>query len=153
MASNLDIRALRDTYSLEPCGNSINTDYYALDEGLLIAIPHDGSKDTGDTALSNREEQAKYFRERGQRGGIVIFFDRMTSQDKDARRVYERMDDVLTATALVGGTMLTRAMVSFFLGLAKTRVPIKLFADIGPALVWLRERNATSDRALGYPDQ
>ena len=82
----------------------------------------------------------------------MIFFDRMTSQDKDARKVYERMDDVLTGTAMVGGSALTRAMISFFLGIARPRVPIKLFAEFGDAVAWLEGINRQADRALGRGD-
>ena len=148
MVSTLDVEALVQRYSMKRTGESDNTVYYALDDGVLVAVPHEGSKDTGSSARSNRAEQVKYFRERGKKGGIVIFFDRMLSQDKDARRVYEGMDVALTCTALVGGSMLARAMFSFFLGIARPRVPVKLFGDFESALSWVRETNRKADRKL-----
>ncbi len=148
MAKSLDVEAFVRRHSLEPVRESLNTDYYASDD-LLVAIPREGSKDNGESALSNRESQASFFRELGRKGGVVIFFDRMTSQDKDARRVYERMDDVLTGTAMVGGSALTRAMISFFLGIARPRVPVKLFSEFEDAVAWLSEINRTADRTLG----
>lgn len=149
MGQPLDVEGLIRRHSLEAVGSSLNTDYFAGNNDVLVAIPREGSKDTGETARSNRESQAAFFRERGQKGGVVIFFDRMTSQDKDARRVYERMDDVLTGTAMVGGSALTRAMISFFLGIARPRVPIKLFSDFEEAVAWLDDINAKSERTLG----
>lgn len=148
MAASLDVEALVRTHSLEAVGTSINTDYYAMNDDVLVAIPREGSKDTGETARDNRRAQSEFFTGRGKKGAIIIFFDRMTSQDKDARKVYEGMGDVLTCTALVGGTMLTRAMVSFFLGIARPTVPIKLFGEFEAALTWLNAMNRTVDRTL-----
>lgn len=151
MASGLNVAALVQRYALTRVSESENTTYYSLDDDVLIAIPHEGSKDTGASARSNRDAQVRYFQEKGKRGGIAIFFDRMTSQDKDARKVYEVMDDVLTCSALIGGSMLTRAMFSFFLGLARPRVPVKLFSDLESALPWIRGMNQTAVRALRKP--
>jgi hypothetical protein len=148
MGSSLDVDALRNRYGLTPYGASTNSDYYGLADEAVVVIPREGSKDDGATARSNREKQIAYFRERGQKGGAIIFFDRMTSQDKDARKVYETMDVALTCTALVGGSMLTRAMFSFFLGISRPKVPIKLFADLDGAVAWVRQVNRSTDRAL-----
>jgi hypothetical protein len=149
MAGKLDVVALVARYSLTHVGEIGNSVYYELDDDILIAIPHEGTKDDGSSARINREAQVRYFREKGKKGCIAIYFDRMAGQDKDARKVYEAMDDVLTCTALIGGSMLTRAMFSFFLGLARARVPIKLFADLESALPWIREKNRSADRTLG----
>lgn len=148
----IDVGELIRRLSLSPVGQSANTAYYALDDDVLFGIPELGSKDTGPTAWDNRRAQVRYFRERGKKGGVVIFFDRMVSQDKDARRAYETMDCALTCCALVGGSMLTRAMFSFFLGVARPRVPIKLFGDAESAVRWIREVNQRADRTLA-PDQ
>jgi hypothetical protein len=144
----VDVGALVQRYSLKPYGESENTVYYSLDDDVIVAVPHEGSRDTGSSARSNRVVQVRYFREKGQKGGIIILFDRMTSQDKDARKVYGGMDDALTCSALVGGSMLTRAMFSFFLGISRPRVPVKLFADVESALRWIREVNQKVDRKL-----
>jgi hypothetical protein len=72
----------------------------------------------------------------------------MKSQDREARTIYSDMDRVLTATGLVGGSMLSRAMASFLLGIARPKVPIKLFPTFEAALEWVREMNRTADRAL-----
>lgn len=148
MASGVDVAALVQRYSLRHFADSENTVYYSLDDDVLIAVPHEGSRDTGSSAHSNREVQVRYFRGKGKKGGVIIFFDRMTSQDKDARKIYEGMDDALTCSALVGGSMLTRAMFSFFLGISRPRVPVKLFGDVESALRWIRDMNERADRAV-----
>lgn len=148
MADTLDVAGLVKKNALRPAGTTINTEYYALGDDILVAIPFEGSRDDGRSARSNVELQANYFRGRGRRGGIIIFFDRMKSQDREARTIYSDMDRVLTATGLVGGSMLSRAMASFLLGIARPKVPIKLFPTFEAALEWVREMNRTADRAL-----
>lgn len=148
MANTLDVDGLIAEHSLTALGESANTDYFALDDDVLVGIPRQGSLDDGSTAQSNADFQIGFFRERGRKGGVVIFFDRMANQNREARKVYAEMDVAVTATALVGGSALTRAMASFFLGIARPKVPVKLFADFEGAVRWLRSVNATADRAL-----
>jgi len=134
---SLDVQDLVNKHALEKVGESANSEYYALPDGVLVTIPLEGSTDNRQTATENRDFQNQYYRDKGRKGGIIIFFDRMKSQDKDARKVYENVE-MLTCTAMVGGTLLTRAMFSFFLGLARPAMPIKLFADFDGALGWVR---------------
>jgi hypothetical protein len=149
MADALDIPDLVKKNSLEAAGSTSNTDYYAFTgDDILVAIPFDGANDDGRSARGNCDHQTKYFRDRGKKGGIIIFFDRMKSQDREARTVYADMDRVLTATALVGGSMLGRAMASFLMGIARPKVPIKLFPTFEAALEWVREMNRSANRAL-----
>lgn len=149
MSETLDVPELVRKHGLKPAGKSVNTEYFELDAGVLIVIPLDGSRDDGASARSNVDLQTKFFRERGQKGAVIIFFDRMKAQDRHARTVYSDMDQALTATALVGGSMLTRAMASFLLGIARPKVPIKLFPTFEAALEWVREMNRTADRSFG----
>ncbi|MCU0683882.1 MAG: hypothetical protein MUF34_16850 [Polyangiaceae bacterium] len=148
MSETLDIPELVRKHGLKPAGKSINTEYFELDDGVLLVVPFEGSRDDGRSARSNAELQTKFFRERGRKGAVIIFFDRMKSQDREARTIYADMDAALTATALVGGSMLTRAMASFLLGIARPKVPIKLFSTFEAALEWAREMNRTAARAF-----
>ena len=120
-------------------GRTANTMYFTDKTGFLIAWPDEKSTDNEATAIENRDFQASYFRKHGAPGGIVIFFDRMVNQNRGARKVYAEGTNpkILAAVALVGGSMLARAMGSFFMGLSKPPVPIKMFATIGPAQAWL----------------
>jgi len=144
---SLDVQALVKKYSLEKVGETANSAYYALPDGVLVTIPFEGSTDNKVSATENRDFQNAYYRSRGEKGGIVIFFDRMKSQDKDARKIYETVE-MLTCTAMVGGTLLTRAMFSFFLGISRPTMPIKLFGDFAAALDWVRATQAAAGRNI-----
>jgi hypothetical protein len=127
-------------------GATTNTEYYEIESGILGAIPHQGSSDDEQSARENNVFQMEYFRGVKRAGCVVVFFDRMKGQDAGARRVYQREPNskLLLGTALVGGTLLGRAMASFFLGLSKTQVPVKLFGDLNDALHWARRFSGVS---------
>lgn len=132
-----------DTSRLKEVGASSNTRYYSIEEGVVLGIPHDGARDDEASARQNVEFQCSYFRDAGRGGVVVIDIDPLTSQDKGARRVYQAEPDPehMRGTALVGGKLLARAIGSFFLGLSKPRIPIKMCADLDGALAWAREIN------------
>ena len=135
-----------DITSWKKLGATANTQYYEIEPGILGAIPHQGTSDDEQTARQNNVFQMEYFRGGRLAGCVVVFFDRMKGQDAGARRVYQREPDstLLLGTALVGGTLLGRAMASFFLGLSKTQVPVKLFGDLHEALHWARRLSGGS---------
>ena len=105
--------------------------------------------DDGNTARENQAFQHDYFRRVGLRGVTVIVFDRMVSQDKDARRVYSTEADLTLfgAAALVSRSLLARAMVSFFMGLSRPRMPTRMFADIPGAIAWAHEHITAIEEA------
>ena len=65
----------------------------------------------------------------------------MASQDKEARRVYQSEPEpaLMLGSALVGGSLLSRAMGSFFLGLSRPKIPVKMFATLDEAMVWAKK--------------
>ncbi len=121
-------------------GQSCNSRYFEIEAGLLAAVPQVGARDDLASARDNLAFQHAYWRRHGRPGAAVVFFDNMVSQNKDARHVYASESDaaLMLGTALVGGTMLSRAMGSFFLGLTRPRTPVKMFKDTGAALGWCR---------------
>lgn len=129
-----------DISSWKKLGATSNTQYYEIEPGILGAVPDQGMSDDEQSARQNNVFQMEYFRGSRKPGCVVVFFDRMKGQDAAARRVYQREPDskLLLGTALVGGSLLGRAMASFFLGLSKAQVPVKLFGDLGDALLWAR---------------
>jgi hypothetical protein len=129
-------------------GQTRNARNYAVEPNVLAVVPHPGSHDTGETARENILAQAAHLRPQG--GGVVIiFFDNLASQDKDARRVYQAESDPdwMRGTALTGGSMMSRAIGSFFLGLSRPRTPLRMFASFDEALAWARELNGRSPAA------
>jgi len=130
-----------DTSRWEAVGETSNTKYYLIEPQILAAVPRVGARDDGPSAQENVEFQVEFFRKTGKGGVAVVFVDRLVSQDKDARRVYQTVPDprILVGSALVGGSLLGRAIVSFFLGFARPAVAIKMCATVEEALPWARE--------------
>ncbi|MCH9682796.1 MAG: hypothetical protein K0V04_15275 [Deltaproteobacteria bacterium] len=120
-------------------GETSNTAYYVDHRGVLLALPHRGAHDTKTTAVENLAFQKAHFRSRNDPPVVAIFFDRLASQDRMARKAYA--DDPSSqwslGFALIGGTMLTRAMGSFFLGLTRPDAPLKMFKNITSARPWI----------------
>ena len=129
-------------------GETRNATNYAVEANVMAVVPHPGSHDTGSTARENILAQAAHLRPQGG-GVVVIFFDNLTSQDKDARRVYQAESDPawMRGTALIGGSMMSRAIGSFFLGLSRPHTPLRMFESFDEALAWARELNGPSSAA------
>lgn len=135
-----------DTSDWRALGATTNTKYFEIERGVLACVPHKGATDTEVTASENITFQNQYLAEHGP-GFTVIYVDMLAAQDKGARRVYKEGPDrrVFKAAAMVGGSMLSRAMVSFFIGLSKPQVPIKMFPNLETALSWGRALSAANE--------
>ena len=120
-------------------GRTVNSSYYVEDPRVLLAWPDAGALDTAQTATENMDFQINYFRSVGAPGIVMIFFDRMRGQDRGARQVYATRTNGSWAVgiALVGGSLLSRAIGAFFMGLSKPRVPIQMFATDEDAAPWI----------------
>jgi len=136
-----------NTSAWRALGRTTNTAYYEIEPGILAAVPNQGAIDDKQTSAENVEFQDGHFRQLGRGGVVIIFFDRLSSQDKDARQTYGTKHDpkLLRGSALVGGTMLGRALISFFLGISKPQVPVKTFGALADAVAWARETNRIAD--------
>lgn len=123
-------------------GKTSNTVYYVDDEGVLLALPNPRAHDTGLTALENVEFQKFHFDAHHRPPIVAIFYDRLASQDRAARKVYadDPSPQWSEGFALIGSSMLSRAMASFFLGLGQPRIPVKMFTTLDDARPWIRER-------------
>ena len=137
-----------DTTKWKSVGETSNTKYFEVEADILAAVPDKGSSDTGESARANQSFQNGYWHKAGHGGVVLVFFDRMISQDKDARRVYQKELDlkVMRATALVGGSLIGRAMISFFLGISKPQCPVKPFGDVQGAIDWARQINREAEQ-------
>ncbi|MDA1185565.1 MAG: hypothetical protein O2930_13100 [Acidobacteria bacterium] len=120
-------------------GRTANCCYYVEDPRVLIAWPDEGTLDTAETATENVDFQMDHFRSVGAPGIVMIFFDRMSGQDRGARQVYTSRvtENWSLGIALVGGSLLSRAMSAFFIGLSKPHVPTRLFATEAAAASWI----------------
>jgi len=138
-----------DTSQWECVGRTANSVYFEIEPGSLLVVPDPGSMDDGNTARENQAFQEGYFRRVGLRGVTVILFDRMVSQDKEARRIYSTQADVTLfgGAAMVSSSLLARAMVSFFMGLSRPRMPTRMFPDIPGAIAWAHEHITAIEEA------
>lgn len=129
----------------EPQGQSVgrtsNSSYFAAEPRILIAWPDEGTLDTAETAAENSAFQIQYFHGLDNRGVVVIYFDRMQGQDRGARKAYSaRTNDTWAlGIVLIGGSLLSRALGSFFMGLSRPTVPIRLFASYEAASPWIEQ--------------
>jgi len=127
---------------MTPIGATRNTDYFMVAPRIIVAAPHPGTVDDGESAKENVAFQLGYARDFGEPCGVIVLLGSLKSQDPEARRIYaEKMDPTLVfGTALVVNSALARAMGSFFLGLTKPRIPIGLFPSLEACIPWLEAR-------------
>jgi hypothetical protein len=119
-------------------GQTVNADFYQIDENTLAVVPYAGCTDDESTAKASVQTQLDYLRSKKQKAAIVIFMDNIVQQTSGARNVYRDMPDPAhqVCFALVGGTPFGRMVGSFFLGLSKPRVPTQMFATLEQAQAW-----------------
>lgn len=111
-----------------------------LDEsGILRGVAHDGVENT----LEQAREQIALQRTMG--GGrprpLLMDIRAVRSLSREARAYYASpvAAEVISATALLIASPLSRALGNFFLGLNKPHMPTRLFTDEAEAMAWLRE--------------
>ena len=131
---------MSDEASGAPIGSTVNTEYFLLAPDVLLGVPFTNSLDDAVSAQANTWRfQLGYASSIGKPCGIVILADRLASQDASARRIYaEQMDPArILGTALIVSSPLARAIGSFFLGLTRPRVKLKIVSSIDDALAWI----------------
>jgi hypothetical protein len=118
-------------------GSTSQTDFYWTKRGVLIAVPHVDAIDDRESSRENAEFQREWARQNGPYG-LVVFVDRLRSQDRDARETYSQMGrETFVGVALVNNSMLARAIASFFVGISKPAVEYRMFDSLMPAIDWL----------------
>lgn len=121
-------------------GMTSNSRYFDIEPGILACVPFPGSSDTEATARENTRFQETYWIERDRIGVCIVFFDYLVDQTAAARKVYTTFPfRGQRATALVGGTALSRAIASFFMGLSVPSTKTRLFGAYPDALAWCRK--------------
>ncbi|MEM9695881.1 MAG: hypothetical protein AAGA56_25280 [Myxococcota bacterium] len=124
-------------------GSSTNAEFYEIEAGILAVVPAEGTTDNAETATESVEFQHQHWSAKGRSGGSIIYMDQVGHSEQGAREVYGQLPDprLITGFALVGGTILGRAIGSVFIGLSRPSAPTKLFGSDTEALAWLRQLN------------
>lgn len=114
--------------------------YYELEPDIVVAVPQKGHVQREPDAQASLDEFGRIVRERGRRAALIVLVDEVRSQDAASRRVWaDQADpDLYCGLALVCSSALARAIGSFFMGLNRPRVPLKMFADLEAAKQWCR---------------
>ncbi len=125
---------------------SPNTRFYEIESEILAIVPKPSAMDNRESALVNVNILNAHWRQKGHPGCVVALFDSGAGQDSGARAVYrDNMSPKdFPAIAFVGGTLMGRAMGNLFFRLSRVAIPMQLFGEVAPALIWLRSQMGKS---------
>ena len=132
-----------------PLGATVNTQYFVgAAPDVLIVVPEAGAVDDEASARANLAFQVAFARKLGRPAATVVLLSRLAGQDAGARRVYAAGMDpgIFFGTALIVSNGLSRAIGSFFLGLARPPIPTRLHDSYERALTWLDSIRTASVR-------
>ncbi len=117
-----------------------DSDYYAVDPDIMLVVPKTSMVDTPQTARANADFIDAYARKLGRKCGTVVVMSNLLSQDAEARRIYRDLAEngLYFGAALVVDSLLSRALGSFFMGLSKPKIPMKLFDSVERSIEWIR---------------
>ncbi|TPV96529.1 MAG: hypothetical protein B7733_04305 [Myxococcales bacterium FL481] len=134
--------ATLDPESLRRLGGTDAGGWFEADAGIAVAIPRPAYQQTEAGARASLAELRRISREHQRCFAVIVLVDRVASQDASGRRVWSRelqVDD-MASLALVCGSMLARAIGSFFLGLHRPPVPTVMVPTWSAALDWSRRQ-------------
>ncbi len=131
---------MNDFSKYEHIGNVAGSDYYAVDPDIILIVPQNSMVDTPETAQASADFQNAYAQKLGKKCGIVVIMSNLLSQDAETRRIYREVGENghFFGVALVVDSPLSRALASFFIGLHKPKIPIKLFDKFERSVEWIR---------------
>jgi hypothetical protein len=112
--------------------------FWLDDEGILRGEASPGAEQGIDEARAQVACQRKMID--GKARPFLMDIRGARALSREARAFYASPEaaEVFSATALLVGSPVSRALGNFFLGLNKTSMPTRLFASTDEALEWLR---------------
>lgn len=142
-----------DTSGWTPIGETLNCRMFEVKRRVVAAVPHPGAIDTLQSARINSKFLMDYFKSRGVRGTVIVFLDNYADLDNEARHVYQADADetFISGTCLVGGSLLSRAISSFFLGLTRPKIRVKMVKNVEEAIAWCDALIAADEQARRIP--
>ena len=125
----------------EEIGVTQNSTHFYVKPDIIVTIYHEKSVDTELKAREQLNFQEVFIKGKGKKMGLIVFIDNLVSQDAASRQVYAKEPDskLFKGVSLVGGSMLSRGLASFFLGIKHTAVPMKFHASFQDACHWLEK--------------
>jgi hypothetical protein len=71
----------------------------------------------------------------------VVDLTNIKTVSKESRNIYsgDEMGNILKAAALIVGNPVSRIMGNFYMGINKTKMPVRMFTRISDAKKWLKE--------------
>jgi len=121
-------------------GAAGGSDYYTVDPDIVLLVPQTTMVDTPETAQANADFLTAYARKLGKKCATLVIMSNILSQDAETRRIYRELGENghFFGVALIVDSPLSRALGSFFIGLSKPKIPIKLFDTIERSIEWIR---------------
>lgn len=130
-----------DVLAFPRVGGTAAGGYYEVAPDVLVAVPREGYQQDEAGARASLRTLNDIAKARGRSLVTIILVDSVKSQDSSARRVWiDGLDPkYMCGLGLVASTLLARAIGSFYLGLSRPVIPIKMFGTIHDAVAWGRE--------------
>ncbi|HSR20959.1 MAG TPA: hypothetical protein VLL49_08595 [Anaerolineales bacterium] len=126
-------------HELKKIAETVDADWFKADPDILVVIIAPGAEDSLEAARRNSQLQQAHARQMGRRCGLVVVMNRMRSHQVEARGVYAEslLPEIFFGLALVVDNPLARAIGSFYTGLSKPAIPVRLVATIEDGIAWL----------------
>jgi len=72
---------------------------------------------------------------------IIVDISNIKTVSKESRDIYssEEMGDTISAAALIVSNPVSRIMGNFYMGISKTKMPVRMFTRVDEAKKWLKD--------------
>jgi hypothetical protein len=109
-------------------------------DNILIVVPEEGFKDTGETSRVTVEALRDYAAKLGKKCGLAIIENNIISQDPEARRNYGEgvTSDLFFGVTLVVSNPLARTIGNIAMKLAKMEIPTCMTESVESGVAWLK---------------
>jgi hypothetical protein len=110
------------------------------EDRILYQVYPTGTEIRFEDSLNELEIYQTRFCKKGKRP-IVVDITNIKSVSKESRDIYasEEMGETISAAALIVGNPVSRIMGNFYIGINKTKIPVRMFTTTGEAIKWLKE--------------
>ena len=112
-----------------------------LDEDGIL---HQEYNKGAEIKLEDSQDELKIYQSRFCQEGkrpIQVNLTKIKTVSKESRDIYssDDMGNILSAAALIVGNPVSRIMGNFYMGINKTKMPVRMFTRMDQARKWLKE--------------